>query len=384
MRCIRRNQVSGLLVARGRLLPRRICLFVFYAYLALAVSACSLKESLVKQAGAPPPAAEKTKPLEPIAAMPSAMDTFRALAPPEGLSFTPLFNEPIKDSDARAKRLEDAVQTLRNDFDTVMPTVVRLAAIEKDIKGLVAQLQTLTGEGQPAPAPVTAVTPQEIPPPVSGGEKIPGEDVAKGTEPATAPIAVAGPDASSSLVTPEAAPKGELPPEGAASPISTAPTSTEPMNIKPQATPETPPPAPVAVPAPQEATPAPAPEQKTEAAPAPAPASLNGDVIGVRIADHPDKTRLVLDMTVKNAGAVKLENDGKTLVIDVSQMNWTGSKSWEANSAQLISGWHVGGGNLYVDLMYASQIKTQSVLAPAGSSKNYRLVVDLFSAEVHK
>ncbi len=383
MRCIRRSQVSGLLVARGRLLPRRIPLFIFYIYLLLAVSACSLngKGNGLKGAAGPPAATEKNKSAEsiaPIAPTPSPMDTFRALAPPEGLSFTPLFNEPVKDSDARMKRLEDAVQTIRNDFDTVVPTMVRMVAIEKDIKGLVAQLQTLTDGGQLAAQPVPAVTPQELPPavaddkkipPADAGKPIPGEDVAKGTEPAKAATAEAGPVAPSSLVAPEAAPKGELPPEGAASP-----SSNTPVDIKPQAQP-----APAA-----ETKPAAPPTEKTEAA-APQPsASTGGDVTGIRIADHPDKTRVVLDMTAKSAGAVKLENNGKTLVIDLSQMNWLGKKSWDADTAQLISGYHMEEGNLHVDLMYASQIKNQSTLLPSGNNKSYRLVIDLFSPEVHK
>ena len=367
MRYIRRSQVSGLLVARGRLLPRRIPLLVFYASLLLVVTACSFGDKTGPQQIGAPPTAAQTK-LEPIAPTPSAMDTFRALAPPEGLSFTPLFNEPVKDADARMKRMEGAVQTLRNDFDTVMPTIVRMAAMEKDIKGLVAQLQTLT-DGQAQSLPVPPVTPQALPPAANGGKPIPGEDVAKGTEPAKA-IAKAGPDAASSLVTPEAAPKGELPPEGAASPSSNAP-----LNIKPEA-------KPVSVPAKPAAKPAP--EKKAEAAPIVQPPAGTAAAMDIRIADHPDKTRVVLDMTSKDAGAVSLENNGKTLVIDLSQMKWLGKQSWDADSAQLISGYHMDGGKLYVDLMYASQIKSHSVLSPNGDTKNYRLVIDLFSPEVHK
>ena len=338
-----------------------------------------------------------------MAAMPTPMDTFRALAPPEGLRFTPLFSDPVEDANARMKRLEDAVQTIRNDLDTVVPTMVRMVAIEKDIKGLVAQLQTLTDQSQGIASPTTDVTPEELPPPANGGTKIPGEGQAKGTEPAKASTAKAGPAAPSSLVTPEAASKGELPPEGAASPSSKAPVDIK----KPQAKNTVPvPAAPAAdkakkpaVPAPAVVAPAPAPavtpaakpevkpeakpEIKAEAAPAPAGSTI-GDVSAIRIADHPDKTRVVLEMTAKAGEGAKIENNGKTLVIPLSQVNWLGKKSWDADSAQLISGYHIEGGNLYVDLMYASQIKSLEFLSPGAENKNYRLVIDLFSPEVHK
>lgn len=393
MRCTRRSQVLRLVIARGTLWPRRTPLLLFYLALVFLVSACSLDgQDLTIKRAAPPPSAEKIKAAESIAALPTAMDTFRALAPPEGLKFVPLFSEPVSDTNARLKRLEDAVQTMRNDFDTVVPTMVRMVAIEKDIKVLVAQLQTLTDQGQVPAEPAPAVESDTLPPEATGGATIPGEDVAKGTEPAKAATAKAGPDAASSLVTPEAASKGELPPEDAASPSSTAPVDLK-APVKPAAAP-TPAPvvlAPTVKPAPVKTPPPPAkPEVKADTKtetpatpPLPNPSAL-GNAMDVRIADHANKTRVVLDITVPMAATAKLENNGKTLVIPLSQLNWLGKKSWDADSAELISGYHIEEGNLYVDLMYASQIKTQSVLTPGGDNKNYRWVIDLFSPEVHK
>ncbi len=227
MRCIRRSRVSGLVVARGILLrlPRYTLIALFLLF---TITACSYsdKDSANKSGVAPPPIGAAKQ--ETIAPIPTAMDTFRALAPPDGLKFTPLFNENVSDTNARIKRLEDAVQTIRNDVDTLAPTMVRMVAIEKDIKGLVAQLQTLSDQSQPAqPAFVPEGKPSKLPPSLpkqsDSGIPIPGEDVAQGTEPAKADEAKAGPVASSLLVTPEAASKGELPPEDAASPNSKAP-----------------------------------------------------------------------------------------------------------------------------------------------------------------
>jgi hypothetical protein len=235
----------------------RIVSLFLCAALLLAVSACSL-DSRAVGAGrmSPPPGPEKNKPPETMTVKPSAMDKFRALAPPEGFKLTPLFSEKINDPDARLTRLEDAVQGVRNDLDTVVPAMAGMISIK-----------------------------------------------------------------------------------------------AEPVNA--------------------------------ETAPKPA-AAVTGTVRAVRIADHPDKTRMVLDMTANLAATAKIENNGKTLVIPLPQMNWPGKQSWEADSAQLISGYHVKDGSLYVDLMYPSQIKTMEVLRPGAVNKNYRLVIDLFSSELHK
>ena len=358
MRCIRRNQVSGLVVARGILLrlPRRIPIALFYLYLLFSITACSFdKDSSTRAAAAPPPAKQEV-----IAPIPTAMDTFRALAPPDGLKFTPLFNENVTDTNARIKRLEDAVQTIRNDVDTLVPTIVREVAIEKDIKGLVAQLQTLTDQGQQGQA-APAGTPSKLPPPLTdGGTKIPGEDVAKGTEPAKADEAKAGPAAPSSLVTPEAAPAGELPPKGAASPNSIVPAGLQPqgLNLNSEAVDG-------------------APENETEAAPQPS-------VVNLRIADYKEKTQLILDVTEQAPVKTKLVNQDKTLVIDLAQIKWLGKDTWESDHKKLISGGYVKEGKLYVSLNRASQFKAEELLPPSGEEKNYRLVINLFNKKVQK
>lgn len=285
---------------------------------------------------APPPQA-------PVAAVeapkePSAMDTFRALAPPEGMKFVPLFAEQIGDEETRFRRLEDAVQSIKNDFDTVTPSIVRLVAIEKDIKNLVSQLETLTD----ASAPVES-GPLEF----DRFNQIPREDNVGGTETT----------AENSRVTPEAAPAGQLPPEGAASPISNAPAAAvaAPMDIKPAPVPEAAPQGPII-----------------------------GDVKAVRIGDHKDKTRIVLDMSAKPDSTATVSGNGKLLTIDLPQMGFSGAKTWEAMTAALVSGYRFEGGKLVLDLLYPSQIKLKEVLSPGASNPNYRLIIDLYAAGVHQ
>ena len=384
MRCIRRNQVLGLVVARGILL--RVPRYAFFAlFLALSLTACSLED---KNSGtaSPPPQAGAAK-QETIAPIPSAMDTFRALAPPDGLKFTPLFNENVSDTAARMKRLEDAVQTIRNDVDTLAPTMVRMVAIEKDIKGLVAQLQTLTDQGQQAapaePAFVPTGTPSKLPPSLpkkaDSGKPIPGEGVAQGTEPAKADEAKAGPVATSLLVTPEAASKGELPPEDAASPyskVAAADVKLKGLDLSPQND---------TAAAPQNDTIAQQAEQiATGAEPEAAPQAVAGDVVNLRIADlADDKTQLTLDVTAEAAAPVKLADKGKTLVVDLQHFKWGGSDTWQSDHKKLINGGYVKNGKLYVELKRASQFKAQ-MLPPSDDEKNYRLVISLFNMKVQK
>jgi hypothetical protein len=349
-------------------------LLLFLALSGIALSACSFSpDNHSHRTQALPPGVEK---IAAVPQAPTAMDTFRALAPPEGMRFTPLFLEPVKDSDARIKRLEDVVQGLRNDFDTVVPSMVRLVAVEKDMKELVAQLQTLTEQpsvpveqlpplpsvekmqseatlSAPTTAPTAASTIEKIPS-AHAETKIPGEDAAGGTE--TAGIEKAGSKAPLSLVTPEAALKGKLPPEGAASPHSVSPPAQ----------------AEIVVP-----KPAVQPEAKI-------PASTDqGSVKGVRTGDHADKTRVVLDLTAKAGFTATVSANGKTLIIEIPHMDWAAIKPFDAESAALVAGWHVDGDKLLLDLLYPSKILTKEVLAPNGTPY-YRLVVDLFSKDVHR
>lgn len=357
------------------------------AFFALILSACSFSE-------APPP----PPPVTPLDTQtPTAMDTFRALAPSEGLKYTTLFPDRSPDTDPRVARLEDAVQILRNDFDTVVPTLVRLAAIEKDMKTLVLQLQSLsdlppeTAAPQPAPAvlppsayvsdaqgvplasgnqtaapqvvppapvapiPQPAQTPpqqiqqQQVPPApqTAAGSAIPGEGAAEGTE--TAGREKAGPTPPS-LVTPEAASQG-LPPEGAASPNSQAPVPLKldrPIDWSRGAQMGAPP------------------------APVPGPAAK-----AVRLADHKDKTRIVIDLSDKAACKATIGGPkGKTLIVNCPGLDWSAIKTFDAETGEMVAGWYVQAGDLVVDLLKLAEIKTSEVLPPGGAP-TYRMVIDI-------
>lgn len=390
----------------------------------LLLSGCTFADQNNNGKAAPPSAAAAAQ----QASGPTPMDTFRALAPPEGMKFTPLFSVPIKDEGQRFARLEQSVQALRNDFDTVTPTLVRLAAIEKDIRDLVSQLRTLDDSGPiveaapaapvvSAPVPLAAAVPPvapaasnvtaqvkppqapaPMPPAVAHQNSLPGKDVTGGTEAApAATTAAAGKPAASLPVTPEATPTGKLPPEGVASPSS-----------QPKAPPAAPKPAPAVVAplvpqvAPQAAAPqldltpvvpedeaaevAASAQPTASAAPAVVPKVVMGpsmgDVRAIRIGDHIDKTRIVLDVTTKAPFTARLENDGRRLVVELPQYTWKADAEWRARSATLVSSYRYADGALVIDLMAPATIR-QQVSLPAGEGAGPRVMIDLFSELVH-
>ncbi len=388
----------------------------------LSLSACSFVEQKSSNGKAGPPTAAGA----PAQTGPTPMDTFRALAPPEGMKFTPLFAVPIKDDAQRFARIEQSVQALRNDFDTVTPTLVRLAAIEKDIRELVTQLRTLNDGAPiaeapvapvavaPAPAPAlaapvtakqVAVQPQQAPVPlvppapvtVTSSIKqpapvapvvspVPDKGInAGGTDTAPAVQAVAGKPAPSLPVTPEATPTGPKPPEGVASPSSApvAPAKAKPVPVVPPA-PSAPPPMDLTPVLPQHAQPAaqPTPAPAPAVAPAVTMGPIMGDVRTIRIGDHIDKTRIVLDVTAKADYRARLENDGRRLVIELPQYAWKAETSWKDVSAPLVSGYRYADGALVVDLQAPVTIRQQASL-PAADGAGPRIIIDVFSPLVH-
>jgi len=189
-----------------------------------------------------------------------------ALAPAEGMRLTPLFAEPVKGNAARFERLENAVQTLRDDLDVYAP------AMEERVEVLEEGLREVAGRQQKI-AEKTAVLVKEANKPV-------------------------------------------------------------------------------------------------------------GDIKAVRIGDHMDKTRIVLDVTAKTEATSHIEKDGRQLVVDLPRLNWAASQTeWKAGGGALVSGWAYKGGKLYVDLIVPAVVKEQTMLS--GKSQ-HRLVIDLFAKGIHQ
>ena len=158
-------------------------------FILLSLGACSFGDSQ-KSAQAPPPSvASRTGKIAGAGqSLPTAMEALKALSPPQGLNQTQLFHEPLKDDEKRFARLETAVQGLRDEIDIATPTLVRLAAVEKDMKDLIRQLNTLVEDQSKTPEQITAE--QEVMPPLPltiSGKKTPVTETSSQGKPAGQP-----------------------------------------------------------------------------------------------------------------------------------------------------------------------------------------------------
>jgi hypothetical protein len=291
------------------------------------------------------PGAEK--PAEEIKPIPTPMETFRALAPPEGVKVPQLFAEPVKDPEQRMARIEKAVQDMRNDFDTVMPAMVRMVAMENNLRDLVEQLKTIHGNQQPENTDAAAAA----------------------TAPATTPADVPAPGAVPADQA--AAPAGDKQTPPAHSKATEAPAPADAKDKAP-AMPET---------AATEASPATAPASSTASAAPEAPPAYTaptlGKVSGVRVGDHPDMTRIVIDMSAKTAYTAELNKEGMKLIISTPQMAWEAAASATLPKGKLIAGYKYENGVMVVDLKQPAVIKARNVLGPTKGEPGYRLMIDV-------
>lgn len=150
--------------------------------------------SHMKKAPPPPPA---TKVMSGPAASITAAPPSEAVL---GYNTKNIFGTNLRSDSERLDRLERAVQDMRNEFDTVRPSIKRLMAVEADIQNVLGELKKLTNEqSMVAPQPMRnannnrpqIITPQsnvqpirppkavsapkktyqkKSPPPVSGGK----------------------------------------------------------------------------------------------------------------------------------------------------------------------------------------------------------------------
>ncbi|HEY0901505.1 MAG TPA: hypothetical protein VGD95_05225, partial [Micavibrio sp.] len=234
----------------------------------------------------------------------------------KGINYEQLFTERLSDDNKRFERVENAVLDMRRDFETVLPSIVRLVAVENDIQNLVGQLETLL-KNEPASAPLIPAEslPANPVPPVI-------EDLAP--EPGTAPAedSYQHTPAPAPAPMPDTAMNADTAPEPAQKPAPEASEEAMPDQAPtPLAQPTPPPPAPIATP------PAPAPAPAPAAAPAPTPAPvISGNAVSaIRFGVDQDKTRIVFDANAAITYKKDLDNAENLLVIELPGLGWSAS-----------------------------------------------------------
>lgn len=262
------------------------------------------------------------------------------MQPSRGLNTQRLFSERVGDSDERFERLENAVQQLRDDFDTVNPAINRLIAIEGEIQMLVDQLQVLV-KGDNAAA-------MEQIPPVSAQALNETEFPVEENPAPAAPIPLAPPLTQADVEAAVEAPAPAAPAPDAAH--DSAPAAT--------------------IAAPQ---PAPAPAASVAA-------TSGASLIALRVADHEKTTRVVFETNAKIAYSVDVDPEKILLVTfkeGTSQANLSASLKSSLIKSADETPQAAGGFIVAMPLSKMTKIVRQGVLPPDGANPRFRIYIDL-------
>lgn len=266
------------------------------------------------------------------------MQTLKALSAPKGLNTKRLFAQPLDNSDLRFARLEREVQRLRDDFDLVSPSITRLVAVEQDMRDLMAQLETLVQAED-------------------GNDVIMMDDqmMSSSAGDETMPMAL-----NNNAPMPNTV-QSVLDQAKAEAQSGTANNTNTPQQAGAQNVNQSPPPAQTA--------------------------SLNSTVQAVRLGEHSDKTRIVMDLTNKTQYTAQLLDNGTKLEVMFPRSGWSGQRSWSSNTSPLINNYAVttlpqGGHKVMFNLNGVATMETNSIFPPV-ANKSHRLVIDLVNPNIH-
>ena len=124
----------------------------------------------------------------------------------------------------------------------------------------------------------------------------------------------------------------------------------------------------------------PAKEEKIPAKPAAGKSSSATQIKEIRIGEHSDKTRLVLEVTNKTEFQIDIDNGEKIMVVDLPNAAAEAATA-QVRKSSLISSYNImdngqGGSRLVVQLKKAAQVKSTQTL-PATGKQPVRLVIDV-------
>ncbi len=276
---------------------------------------------------------------------------------PRGVDLQELFAKKLRSDNDRFDRVENAVIELRQDFDSVLPSILRLVAVEHDMQELMKQLDALLQNEPPS---------QQGLPPIAA-RAAPVEPV----------------QMAAVLPPPEPPAKAQVPPPVQAKPPPAALAGILPA--RPLQVPQQAPPEPKAQPPPSEKPPPvakenAAPEKNQTAAAGGSPGAIN--VTRVRIGEHPDKTRIVLDLSGPTPFRFDVDDEENLLTIELPDAGWTGQKEWTSGNAPLLASWTMlpsdngQGSRMIVQLKQAATVVYNAAIPPGGGDPD-RIVIDL-------
>lgn len=190
--------------------------FLLVSMSVLAVAACSSKQTATSKADVPMPPVSEVDAAESYAAAPqplSGSDTLTPVFPPTSIAVAeaPAITAPsiatapstaATDMEARMARLEQAVGSLRTDYDRIMPAFASLNTTNERIQSLLDEMERETGTRPvaasiaPAPVPAAKTTPVEAPAPTAVVPSAPAQAAPVAAAPAAAQPAKSGANVS--------------------------------------------------------------------------------------------------------------------------------------------------------------------------------------------
>ena len=246
------------------------------------------------------------------------------LEPVERPSYKNLFGKSLRSDSERLDRMERAVQNMRNDFDNVAPSIRRLMAIEGDMQNLIIELRKMTTDtSRINQSPSTTV-----------GNSSNTIGTRQQVSPATQQVI------QDKTPTPQAVPMAKKVKKPAAIPtpmVKTAPPPPPVQNGKPS-------------------------------------------VYGLRIGEHPGKTRIVLDVNAKTSFKPDIDNSEKIMIVELPEASWGTATAKNFGRSPFITSYKVeksGDGSLLIfRLKKGAKISYKGDL-PSISGSGRRLVIDL-------
>ena len=295
-----------------------------------------------------------------------------------GLNLDMYFDPGIKDQDVRLDRLERAV-----------------IALHKDLRVIAPQLQ-----GMPPGSVLPTATIAPPPPIVTAMPVMPSNTAVTSTTPmqltpSPQPVLMAPPPTPVFHgLAPMPGMKIQTIPSASAFSPPVMPQTTMASPVAPPPVTTTPPATPAPIPAqtigmqPVMDTPPPAPPPVGETSavnqgPRDVQNGSSAIVSGIRVGQHPDKVRVVFDVTKKTNYSADLDNSEHILVVEMPQAQWKTPTTTESfGSLPVVKSYKVesfngGAGNIFIlQLKKDTQIVMQGKY-PALSGEGERIVIDL-------
>lgn len=259
---------------------------------------------------------------EPVVTTSTSLST-----PPAPMTATVATGAPVED---RIAKLEDTVNSLRRDYDRIMPAFASLNTTNERIQTLLDEIEQQP-LGNVAKAQPQAIAPTSVQKTVETTTEVvaPSEDVLAAMDKMAAPA-------------------------GTVVETATATTTTTIAANVPAAS-----------------------------APAVTPIAITETVKGVRIGEHGAKTRVVIDLggNMRPDATFDLDNNEKLLLVDLPGTAWVGGTSGAPKNSAFVSGWSVqdgasGGSALAIQLKKGAKITSTEYLKASGKD-GARLVIDL-------